>query len=156
MGCFSFLCLETGEPINSSSFQGDQVALFLLKEGKCIEYMVGNYNSYGCVFKAGGLEAFEWDMPWPNVCDLMFGDDPGDGIAAIKLEYWSGEFPTMASLDDPDQGWGDMTNYQEYAIPYHTVISADNTLITTGTSTITFGKPTIFTERPDDASSFEL
>ena len=37
MGCFSFICTECGEPINSDSFSGENVRLSLLDKGKVIE-----------------------------------------------------------------------------------------------------------------------
>ena len=37
MGCFSFICDECGEPVNSNSFDGELVELFLLKKGKVIQ-----------------------------------------------------------------------------------------------------------------------
>lgn len=49
MGCFSFICQKTKEPILSSTFVGDAVHLFLLKDGKVIEHMYGNYDGYGRV-----------------------------------------------------------------------------------------------------------
>ncbi len=53
MGCFSFMCKECKEPINSTSFQGEMVHLFLLENGKVIQKMSGEYDSYGSVFKDG-------------------------------------------------------------------------------------------------------
>ena len=32
MGCFSFLCKESGEPANSTSFDGDACTLYLLEK----------------------------------------------------------------------------------------------------------------------------
>ena len=51
MGCFSFICKESGLPVASSSFDGDDCRLYLLKNGKVIEEMHGHYDSYGRVFK---------------------------------------------------------------------------------------------------------
>ena len=36
MGCFSFNCVNSNLPAWSSSFEGDAVRLFLLKDGKVI------------------------------------------------------------------------------------------------------------------------
>jgi len=105
MGCFSFLCKKTNEPILSDSFSGDAVHLFLLKDGKIIETMHGNYDSYGRVFKKDG-ESFEWKMEWSDVCDLMFDKDKGNGIVAILDIAYDGEKPTERSESDPNQGWG--------------------------------------------------
>ena len=50
MGCFSFKCKESNKPVASSSFDGDTVRMFLLKQGKVIEEMRGQYDSYGRCF----------------------------------------------------------------------------------------------------------
>ncbi len=111
MGCFSFICKKSGEPILSSSFSGDAVHLFLLRNGKVIEKMYGNYDSYGRVFKAeidSQLSSFEWETKWNVVCDLMFSDDKSNGIAAILAPFWKegDPYPVERSEDDPNQGWG--------------------------------------------------
>lgn len=117
MGCFSFICKKSEEPILSSSFSGDAVHLFLLKEGKVIEHMFGNYDSYGRVFSnkknkndklLTDTTSFEWKMEWGDVCDLMFNKDDSNGIAAILAPYWKegDEYPTTRSKGDPNQGWG--------------------------------------------------
>ncbi len=117
MGCFSFICKESEEPVLSSSFSGDAVHLFLLKEGKVIEHMFGNYDSYGRVFsnvkdsKDTSLtttSSFEWKMDWHKVCDLMFDNDISNGIAAILAPFWKegNSYPTERSKEDPNQGWG--------------------------------------------------
>jgi len=65
MGCFSFICKETGLPVASDSFSGDAVRLYLLKNGEVIEEMRGHYDSYGRVFKDKTCEdSFEWKMHW--------------------------------------------------------------------------------------------
>lgn len=118
MGCFSFICQKSGKPVLSSSFSGDAVHLFLLKNGKVIEHMFGNYDSYGRVFsnvkdpKDKALTdktSFKWKMDWPDVCDLMFSPNTSDGIAAILAPYWKegDPYPTERSEDDPNQGWGE-------------------------------------------------
>jgi hypothetical protein len=53
MGCFSYLCKECGKEILSNSFRGEQVKLFYLQDGKVVEQMEGEYDSYGCVFIDG-------------------------------------------------------------------------------------------------------
>ena len=121
MGCFSFICKKSGEPILSSSFSGDAVHLFLLKEGKVIEHMFGNYDSYGRVFSnkkdkkdtsLTDTTSFEWKMDWGDVCDLMFNTDGSNGIAAILEPYWKegDSYPIERSEDDPNQGWGEHLN----------------------------------------------
>ena len=118
MGCFSFICKKSGEPVLSSSFSGDAVHLFLLKNGKVIEHMYGNYDSYGRVFSdkkevddtsLTDTTAFEWKMDWGDVCDLIFDSNRSNGIAAILAPYWKegDPYPTERSDDDPNQGWGD-------------------------------------------------
>jgi len=108
MGCFSFICQKSNEPVLSSSFSGDAVHLFLLKEGKVIEHMFGNYDSYGRVFTNELDESFEWKMEWNDVSDLMFSENKSDGICAILAPFWKegDPYPTERSEDDPNQGWG--------------------------------------------------
>lgn len=106
MGCFSFICKESGLPVASSSFDGDAVRMYLLKGGKVLEEMRGHYDSYGRVFTADKEDSFEWKMDWHEVCDLMFTKNEGDGIAVILEKYFNGNIPTTRSEGDPDQGWG--------------------------------------------------
>ena len=128
MGCFSFLCKESGNPAFSTSFDGSPFHLFLLKEGKVIEHMYGNYDSYGRVFNGDG-DSFEWKMDWGKVVDLMFDKDRSNGIAMVLDRYYNNTFPTERSDDDPDQGWGDQgTNggrgvvYKQVEKPFHKII----------------------------------
>jgi hypothetical protein len=109
MGCFSFICKVEDRGVESTSFDGDAVHLFLLKKGKVIEHMYGNYNSYGAVFKKGLNDSFEWQMKWSDVCNLMFDENEGNGIAAILESNWKegDPYPTVQSEGDPNQGWGD-------------------------------------------------
>jgi len=108
MGCFSFICKESGLPVASSSFDGDACRLYLLKNGEVIEEMRGHYDSYGRVFKDKQCEdSFEWKMEWGEVCDMMFNDNGGDGIAVVLENYFRGNIPTTQSEGDPDQGWGE-------------------------------------------------
>ncbi len=107
MGCFSFICKESGLPVASSSFNGDACRMYLLKNGKVIEEMHGHYDSYGRVFKDSTYDdSFEWKMDWHTVCDLMFDKDESNGIAVILEKYFTGNIPTTRSESDPDQGWG--------------------------------------------------
>jgi len=105
MGCFSFLCKESGKPALSTSFDGSPCYLFLLKDGVVIEEMYGNYDSYGRVFNGNG-GSFEWSLDWGDVCDLMFSDSEGDGFALVLEEHFTGTAPNTRSEDDPNQGWG--------------------------------------------------
>ena len=106
MGCFSFLCKESGKPANSTSFDGSPCRLFVLKGGEVVEEMHGNYDSYGRVFDENG-ESFDWKMDWGEVCNLMFSHDKSNGIALVLDKYWNGNVPTTRSKNDPNQGWGD-------------------------------------------------
>ena len=107
MGCFSFLCKESGKPVGSDSMSGDAVRMYLLKEGRLLEEMRGHYDSYGRVFKdAECTESFEWKMDWSEVVDLMFTPSPFDGVAVVLEKYFTGVIPTEQSEGDPDQGWG--------------------------------------------------
>ena len=141
MGCFSFICKKSGEPVLSSSFSGDAVHLFLLEDGKVIEHMYGNYDSYGRVFSDKKLlndtsltdtSSFEWKKDWGDVCDLMFSRSNHNGIAAILAPYWKegDPYPTERSDDDPNQGWGEHMELISYCgkdigekvdNPYHKV-----------------------------------
>lgn len=115
MGCFSFLCKKSGKPALSTSFDGSPVRMYLLKDGKVIEEMYGNYDSYGRVFKPKEervdteTDSFEWSMEWGKVVDLIYNSNEGDGIAIILDEFYveGEEPPTTQSPDDPNQGWGD-------------------------------------------------
>ena len=118
MGCFSFICKKSGEAVLSSSFSGDAVHLFLLKNGKVIEHMYGNYDSYGRVFSdvkdpddktMTNTTNFEWKLPWGDCCNLMFDKDKSNGIAAILAPFWKegDPYPTERSEGDPNQGWGE-------------------------------------------------
>lgn len=133
MGCFSFICQKSGRPVNSTSFKGDRVHLFLLKNGKVIEHMYGNYDSYGRVFSnkkepedtsLTDATSFDWKMEWGDVVDLMFDPDCSNGIAAILGPYWKegDPYPTSRSEDDPDQGWGRVKNGTVVSEPYHKII----------------------------------
>lgn len=107
MGCFSFICKESGLPVASSSFDGDAVRMYLLKDGNVIEEMRGHYDSYGRVFTDSTFEdSFEWKMDWHDVCDLMFHPNESNGIAVILEKYFADRIPTTRSEGDPDQGWG--------------------------------------------------
>ena len=106
MGCFSFVCKESGLPVASDSFSGDAVRMYLLKNGKVLEEMRGHYDSYGRVFTADKEDSFEWKMEWGDVCDMMFDKDESNGIAVILEKYFAGNIPTTRSEGDPDQGWG--------------------------------------------------
>lgn len=126
MGCFSFMCKKCGESIKSNSFRGQKAKLFLLKEGKVIQEMEGEYDSYGRVFIDGtqyeGVErdlmkSIEWYVPdegieeWDDACNLMFDPNTANGIAAIHSQCFTGEIPAKRSAGDPDQGWGDDWEY---------------------------------------------
>lgn len=103
MGCFSYICQKCDTPINSTSFTGELVKLFLLKKGKVVERMTGEYDSYGRVF--GGRE---WKTDWHSIVALHFSDDDTSGIAAIHRRCWDGKLPTVKSANDPNQGWGEV------------------------------------------------
>ena len=126
MGCFSFICKETGRPATSSSFDGTAVHLFLLKNGKVIEHMHGNYDSYGRVFAPDVMnkmppESFEWKLDWGECCNLMFDPDKSNGIALIHANYWNEgmPYPVERSEGDPDQGWGNEGPWEEVLEPFH-------------------------------------
>ena len=107
MGCFSFVCKESGLPVASNSFSGDAVRMYLLVDGVVVEEMRGHYDSYGRVFHADKEDSFEWKMEWRKVVDLMFHPDERNGIAVVLEKYYKEDsIPKTRSEGDPDQGWG--------------------------------------------------
>ena len=105
MGCFSYICQECEKPILSDSFRGQKVKLFLLKQGKVVEKMEGEYDSYGTVFDKN-FKSLAWKMDWVDAVDLHFNGNDGDGFAAVHSSCWRGVVPIVISDDDPNQGWG--------------------------------------------------
>jgi len=107
--------------------------MYLLKDGKVIEEMRGHYDSYGRVFKDSTYDdSFEWSLEWGKVCDLMFTDNEGDGIATKGVLYpnlieqadgWfynesgpencehQGYFYDETDYDDEDEDSDDEDNY---------------------------------------------
>lgn len=126
MGCFSFICPECGKGIKSTSFSGEKCRLHLLKDGKVIQEMRGEYDSYGRTFiedsRRGNIkdipiseslkESNKWDMEWSDVCNLIFSDDHKEGIAGVHEKCFK-EVPTVQSKDDPNQGCGDEDGFEE-------------------------------------------
>lgn len=127
MGCFSYKCKECGKGVKSNSFSGEMVKIFLLKAGKVIQMMEGQYNSYGAVFKEGTqrkdvkhrlMESEDWKNPtpdkpmrkgedtWGRICDLLFSDEKNTGFAFVHTKCFK-KIPTTVSERDPNQGWGD-------------------------------------------------
>jgi hypothetical protein len=121
MGCFSFLCKESGLAVGSDSMSGDAVRMYLLKDGKLLEEMRGHYDSYGRVFTDETCtESFQWNLPWNDVVDLMFTKNDGDGMAVVLEKYFTGVIPTTRSEGDPAQGWGDYNGGDvEVSIPIY-------------------------------------
>ncbi len=111
MACFSYICPVCGKGILSTSFSGERCTLFLLVDGKVVEQMTGEYDSYGSVFneKNNGGDVITWTaMDWDEICDLQFGGNRSSGIAAIHARCKpDGYVPTVRSKDDPNQGWGE-------------------------------------------------
>jgi len=105
----------------SDSFSGDRVHLYLLKDGKVLESMHGNYDSYGRVFNIRG-ESMEWNMSWDEVCELMFNNHTGDGIALVLDSiHDSKNIPTTQSQQCGSQGWGRITDGAPHPNPHHIV-----------------------------------
>lgn len=105
MGCFSFMCKGCGKPINSDSFTGQRCVLTLIKDGLAIDSMIGEYDSYGRVFDEN-QKSILWNIPWPDVCDLMFKKEKDNGIVAYHEDCFNPNGEMIRSDDDPDQGWG--------------------------------------------------
>lgn len=95
MGCFSYLCNECGKGILSNSFRGELVKLFYIKDGKVIEQMQGEYDSYGCVF-IEGTQCKDVKYPlresqrWEH--DEEIRKDNGERHYAQTLAYYDREF----------------------------------------------------------------
>lgn len=122
MGCFSYMCSECEHPICSDSFSGEHCILMLVVENKVIEWMQGEYSSYGTVFKidprayksrenglAGVDDCYSWTvMDWGDIVDLHFGGNSYSGIAAYHSGCFDGDMENVCvSNDDPEQGWED-------------------------------------------------
>ena len=106
MGSFSYICKECGESILSSAFDGDHAILFLLLDGKVIEYMQGEYNAYGRVFTEDKKSSIDWSaLPWETIIKYFCGNDPKSGLAAVHTKCFNGTVPTTRSDDDQNQGW---------------------------------------------------
>jgi hypothetical protein len=107
MGCFSYMCQVCDKPIRSDSERGQPATLFLLRNGRILEAMEGEYDSYGRVFDENG-ESIHWDYDWSKAVELHFSRDLGNGIAAFHRHCFKriNRLPETRSMDDPDQGWG--------------------------------------------------
>ena len=131
MGCFSSLCKECGKPVNSDSFSGEHCTIYLLIDGKLVEEMTGQYDSYGRVFNgkknkdgsAGGKDSFEWKYDkWGNLVTFDLNDKKNSGFAYVHTDCKSKIYkvPNTISKDDPNQGWGNY-KYTTEGKPYHNV-----------------------------------
>jgi hypothetical protein len=120
MGCFSYLCSECEHPICSDSFSGEHCILMLVENGKVLEWMQGQYDSYGRVFKMdpapyktnktglkGVTSSYEWSVKeWGEIVDLHFNNQSDAGIAAYHSKCFDGDMTNVfVSDDDPEQGW---------------------------------------------------
>lgn len=104
MGCFGFMCAQSGKQV----CHNDAVRAFLIVDGRVKEYMRGHYDHYGRVYKnKDDEESFEWAMDWNDVCDLIFAEDPTQGLAFVLESEWNETTPIMKSPNDPDQGCGE-------------------------------------------------
>lgn len=126
MGCFSYLCKQTGKPALSTSHDGDPVHLYFLINGEVVEHMYGNYNSYGRVFKKGLEESFEWERDFIEMVDIHYNGDPTSGFALELDGHESHAMPTTISQDDPNQGWGEGSElehrtFRQVEQPFHKV-----------------------------------
>ena len=155
MGCFSFLCSTCEEPINSDSFSGEHCTLFLLEKGEILEWMQGQYDSYGRVFNVDtanlGPHSDEvsqlWEtMEWGRVCNLIFDSDEESGIAAYhteclpKGEHMAASDGPIVSDNDPEQGWGEY-KYSTQGPHRHEIAEQDSPItMPPGTDGITWTK----------------
>jgi hypothetical protein len=94
----------------------------LVKDGNVIEWMQGEYDSYGRVFsmdatayktKANGLKgvtsSYEWTaMGWAAIVSMHFGGCSESGISAYHSKCFDGDMENVEVSDnDPDQGWNE-------------------------------------------------
>lgn len=117
MGCFSYICPECKHPICSDSFSGEHCILMLVKEGEVLEWMQGEYDSYGRVFKVetkglgphGDDKSYLWTvMDWGDIVNLHYNGCSYSGIAAYHSGCFDGDMENVCvSNDDPEQGWED-------------------------------------------------
>ena len=105
MGCFSFICSVCGEAVRSNSQDGEHCTLYLLKKGKIIQQMTGQYDSYGNVY------GDSWDKDWNDVVEMMFDGHHDTGICAVHTDCSKGHrvkfVPKAQSAPDPEQGCGE-------------------------------------------------
>ena len=109
MGCFSYLCSGCDKGIESDSFSGEHATLFVMKDGAVLEWMQGQYDSYGRVFDGLPKNGSRlWTvMDWSDICTLQFDGNCDDGIAAYHTECLPLDASPDPSVGDPNQGWGD-------------------------------------------------
>lgn len=107
MGCFSYLCNDCGHPINSDSYSGEHCILMVVEDGEVLEWMQGQYNSYGRVFMDGLADSYEWTVKdWSDIVNMHFGMN-SDGISAYHSKCFDGDMSNESdSENDPEQGWG--------------------------------------------------
>jgi hypothetical protein len=123
MGSFSYICPECEHPICSDSFSGEHCILMLVKEGEVLEWMQGQYDSYGRVFKvetkglgphSGGEASYLWTvMGWGDIVNLHYNGCSYSGISAYHSGCFDGDMENVTvSNDDPHQG-----SCEEYQFP---------------------------------------
>ncbi len=116
MGFFSYLCKVCNDPINFDydTNTGEHCTLYLLKNGRIIETMTGQYNNYGCVYDDNKKDV-EWQSyDWTGVCRLHFFANENCGLAAVHTDCLSHELliETQSKADE-NQGNGDITHTTE-------------------------------------------
>ncbi len=121
MGCFSYKCKKCGKPVNSSSGDGEHCIIFFLENGKVVERMCGQYDSYGRVFKEETDECYTWKTSeWSDLVDKHCNDDKTSGFAIVHSKCVNRDYkPNTISLDDPCQGWGKYNSKKQETYSYH-------------------------------------
>lgn len=116
MGHFSYLCSECEQPIRSDCHSGEHCILMVVDEGTVLEWMQGQYNGYGKVFKvdddvidAENLpddDSYEWTcLPWGDIVNLHYNGCSYSGIAAYHTGCFHGDMQNVCVSDnDPEQG----------------------------------------------------
>jgi hypothetical protein len=109
MGQFSYKCKVCDEPVNAAYSVGEFCTIYRLENGKVVDQMAGEYDSYGRVHTPGNEDdCIEWKGDWSELVSLHFNSDLSTGFAIIHERCVSTEPPTTISQIDPNQGWGEI------------------------------------------------
>jgi hypothetical protein len=109
MGQFSYECKVCDEPVNANHIRGEQCTIYRLENGKVVQQMTGEYDSYGRVHSSDNEDGcVHWEGDWSTLVDLHFNPDMSTGFAITHTRCDAAKLPTTISQIDPNQGWGDI------------------------------------------------